>query len=29
VKFRVVDRVQAGRIAALVRWHERLAGLID
>lgn len=29
VKFRIVDRVQAGRIAALVRWHERLAGLVD
>jgi hypothetical protein len=29
VKFRVVDRVQAGRIAALVRWHERVAGLVD
>jgi hypothetical protein len=29
VKFRIVDRVQAGRIAALVRWHERVAGLID
>jgi hypothetical protein len=29
VRFRIVDRVQAGRIAALVRWHERVAGLID
>jgi hypothetical protein len=29
VKFRIVDRQQAGRIAALVRWHERVAGLID
>jgi hypothetical protein len=29
VKFRIVDRTQAGRIAALVRWHERLAGLVD
>lgn len=29
VKFRIVDRVQAGRIAALVRWHERVAGLVD
>jgi hypothetical protein len=29
VKFRILDRVQAGRITALVRWHERLAGLVD
>jgi hypothetical protein len=29
VKFRVVDRALAGRIAALVRWHERQAGLVD
>jgi hypothetical protein len=29
VKFRVVDRAQAHRIAQLVRWHERQAGLID
>jgi hypothetical protein len=29
VKFRVVDRAQAHRIAQLVRWHEKQAGLID
>ena len=29
VRFRIVDRGQASRIAALVRWHERVAGLID
>ncbi len=29
VKFRIVDREQAERIAALVRWHEQQAGLID
>jgi hypothetical protein len=29
VKFRVVDRAQAHRIAQLVRWHEQQAGLID
>jgi hypothetical protein len=29
VKFRIVDRTQASRIAALVRWHERVAGLVD
>jgi hypothetical protein len=29
VKFRVVDRALAQRIAALVRWHELQAGLID
>jgi hypothetical protein len=29
VKFRIVDRTQASRIAALVRWHERIAGLVD
>ncbi|MFO7564092.1 MAG: PilZ domain-containing protein [Enhygromyxa sp.] len=29
VKFRVVDRVLAHRIAQLVRWHEQQSGLID
>ncbi|MFV8751786.1 PilZ domain-containing protein [Nannocystaceae bacterium ST9] len=29
VKFRIVDREQADRVAALVRWHEYEAGLID
>lgn len=29
VKFRIVDREQAERVAALVRWHEYEAGLID
>lgn len=29
VKFRVIDRAQAHRIAQLVRWHEQQAGLID
>jgi hypothetical protein len=29
VKFRIADREQAERIAALVRWHEQQAGLID
>jgi hypothetical protein len=29
VKFRIVDRDQAERVAALVRWHEYEAGLID
>ncbi|HLT38969.1 MAG TPA: PilZ domain-containing protein, partial [Enhygromyxa sp.] len=29
VKFRVLDRTLANRIAQLVRWHERQAGLID
>lgn len=29
VKFRIVDREQAERVAALVRWHEYEAGLVD
>jgi len=29
VKFRVVDRQLATRIAQLVRWHEQQAGLVD
>ena len=29
VKFRVIDRALANRIAQLVRWHEQQAGLID
>jgi len=29
VKFRVVDRALASRIAQLVRWHEQQAGLVD
>ena len=29
VKFRIVDRAQAHRIAQLVRWHEQQAGLVD
>ena len=29
VKFRVLDRALANRIAQLVRWHEQQAGLID
>lgn len=29
VRFRIVDRALAGRIAALVRWQERQAGLTD
>ncbi|PRQ04154.1 PilZ domain protein [Enhygromyxa salina] len=29
VKFRILDRIVASRIAALVRWHEREAGLVD
>lgn len=29
VKFRIVDRDQADRVASLVRWHEQQAGLID
>lgn len=29
VKFRVVDRALAHRIAQLVRWHEQQAGLVD
>lgn len=29
VKFRIVDREQAERVTALVRWHEHDAGLID
>lgn len=29
VKFRVIDRALAHRIAQLVRWHEQQAGLVD
>lgn len=29
VKFRIIDRALASRIAQLVRWHEQQAGLID
>lgn len=29
VKFRILDRVLANRIAQLVRWHEEQAGLLD
>lgn len=29
VKFRILDRDQAERITALVRWHEQQAGLVD